>query len=157
MNIFVTSSCPVECARNLCDRRVIKMVLESAQMLSTALREHGVDVGYKSTHKNHPSNVWARETRANWNWLYKHAMALCKEYTKRYNKIHKSQAVIESLYAHISSIPDGNLTQFANCAANQSIGVSYKHFDNVCVAYQLYLNDRWDTDKRTPTWFGEGR
>jgi hypothetical protein len=50
-------------------------------------------------------------------------------------------------------IPNGNLTPFANCAANKSIGVSYKHIKDTTLAYQLYLNDRWDNDKRNPTWY----
>ncbi len=62
---------------------------ESAQMLSTAHHEFGSERAvYKSTHKNHPSTVWARECTANYNWLYVHMMALGMEYTRRYGKSH---------------------------------------------------------------------
>lgn len=133
------------------------MVLETAQILSTAVREHGyegLDV-YKSTHRNHPSCVWARETKQNYMWLMRHFQALCVEYTRRYHKVHKSSYLYPTLLALAEYVPAGEMTPFANCAANQSVGVSYKHFKDVFTAYKLYLNDRWEADKRTPTWGGK--
>jgi hypothetical protein len=157
MNIFVTSECPEQCAAALDDKRVVKMVLETAQLLSTALIYHGHSGAgiYKSTHVNHPSCVWARKTQANYLWTLRHFAALGVEYAKRYGKVHKSLGLIDAFIEHAHIIPKGGLTAFANCAANKSIGISYK--DEACVysAYQLYLNDRWDTDKRTPTWYGK--
>ena len=49
-------------------------------------------------------------------------------------------------------IPEGDLTPFANCAARQDISISYKHLQDVTLAYKLYLADRWELDKREPTW-----
>jgi hypothetical protein len=49
-------------------------------------------------------------------------------------------------------IPEGKLTPMPNCAANKEKGVSFKHIDDTCTAYQLYLNERWEGDKREPTW-----
>lgn len=155
MNIFITSTCPAESAQFLDDKRCIKMCLESAQMLATAMREHGGNPTYKSTHVNHPSNVWARQTKANYQWLLDHFKALCTEYTNRYGKVHKCEDYINEFTVGVDLIPDGELTPFANCAANASLGVSYKHIDNVVLAYQLYLNERWDNDKREPTWYGK--
>lgn len=152
MNIFVTSNCPIKCAKNLDDKRVIKMVLETAQMLCTALNLQGQQTPYKSTHANHPANIWARETKSNWVWLWDHGIALCSEYTSRYGKTHKCEKVIKDLFKLKDSIPEGPITPFANCAANKSIGVNYKHIKDTLIAYQLYLKDRWRTDKRPPTW-----
>lgn len=155
MNIFVTSKCPVESAQFLDTKRVNKMILESAQMLSTAMREHGYinDDIYKTTHKNHPSNIWVRTTRANYQWLLDHFKALAETYYARRGKWHKSY---RELYMKLSEgakyIPEGELTPFANCAANKDKGVDYKHISDTIHAYQLYLNDRWDTDIREPVW-----
>ena len=155
MNIFVTSECPIQSAKYLDTKRVNKMILESAQMLSTAMREHGYEGNnvYKSTHKNHPSNIWTRTTRSNYMWLYEHYRALALEYYQRRGHWHKSWQVLnESLLEGAKLIPQGKLTPFANCAANKDKGVSYKHIENTVLAYQMYLGDRWDTDTREPTW-----
>lgn len=157
MNIFVTSSEPMECAQYLDDKRVVKMVLETAQMLSTAARECGYegDDIYKSTHKNHPCNVWARETKQNYLWLLRHFQCLCAEYTHRYGKVHKSSLLYPSLLVLANMIPEGEMTPFANCAANDGLGISYKHIPCTFTAYRLYLADRWLHDKKKPTWHRE--
>lgn len=92
MNIFYLSNDPIESARFHVDRHVVKMILESAQLLSTA---HYVLDGpkfglYKPTHKNHPCAKWVRDTIYNYCWLYDLFCALCDEYEFRYNKIHKT-------------------------------------------------------------------
>ena len=103
MNIFASSKCPYESARYLDDKRVVKMVLETAQMCSTALHEwcfedelilEGV---YKSAYKNHPMTVWVRENDANMAWAVLHGLAIGREYTYRYGKNHKSTAVLENI------------------------------------------------------------
>jgi hypothetical protein len=95
MNIFATSDCPVESARALPDILVIKMIVESAQLLSTAHYElSGTVVGYKPTHKNHPCAIWARLSDGNYTWLHEHMKALCDEYTYRTGKVHKSREVL---------------------------------------------------------------
>lgn len=155
MNIFVTDICPIKSAKFLDTKRVNKMILESAQMLSTAARIHGYEGKvYKITHKNHPSNVWARETRANYQWLLAHLKALAEEYYLRRGKWHKSYTeLFESLSEASEVIPIGKLTPFANCATNKAFGVSYKHVDDTFEAYRLYLKKRWKTDKREPVWY----
>lgn len=157
MNIFVTSDCPVECAAFLDDKRVIKMVLETAQILSTALRLHGVDDSrlYKATHKNHPCSIWCRETISNFMWTFKHFNALCREFRKRRGKAHKAESLRDCFLSHINAIPEGSLTPFANCAANKSLGLDFRHYENIHMGYQLYLNERWDNDILTPTWYGK--
>ena len=95
MNIFVLHSNPTKAAQMMCDKHVVKMILESNQMLSTVARKHGHNAPYRSTHSNHPCTLWAGESNANWYWLVRHSRALCEEYTARYGRIHKSQAVTE--------------------------------------------------------------
>jgi len=157
MNVFVTSENPIKCAQHLDDKRLNKMCLETTQLLCTAVNEHGGTTPYKSTHKNHPCSLWTRKTRENWLWLWKHGKALCKEYTKRRGRIHACKSVLDRIEWMFVYIPKGERTSFVNCAANDKLGVSFKHVDDVCKAYQLYLNQRWELDKRPPTWYGVGR
>ena len=92
MNIFVLHRNPVKSAEMMCDKHVVKMILESAQMLSTVHHLNGSDLDldtlYKPTHKHHPSTVWASEHEDNYIWLYKHFLALCDQYCLRYHKTH---------------------------------------------------------------------
>lgn len=154
MNIFVTDEHPERSAKELDDKRVIKMILECTQMLCTAINENGGQTPYKSTHKNHPANVWVRQSRANWHWLWSHAYELMDRYQAVYGKNHKCRMIIIDLVDNglDNLIPDGPLTPFANCAANSEKGISYKHLTDVTKAYRLYLIDRWNTDVRKPTW-----
>jgi hypothetical protein len=70
VNIFVLHKHPRQAARMQCDQHVVKMTLESAQMLSTVINELGGEGPYKSTHVNHPCSVWARQSLGNFLWLY---------------------------------------------------------------------------------------
>ena len=93
MNIFYLHSDPVKAAQIQYNKHVVKMVLESAQMLCTAHHCYGnaeqkLNVPYKQAHLNHPSTIWARKSRATYRWLYLHMIALGDEYTKRYGKTH---------------------------------------------------------------------
>ena len=112
MNVFYLDEDPVVAAQYQCDRHVVKMILESAQLLSTAHRVLDGDEGadshslYKATHKNHPSAIWCRANVHNYNWLYKHFMALCVEYSYRYGKKHLSETKLaEPLFFHPNGIP----------------------------------------------------
>lgn len=161
MNIFFSSTCPVDCAKYLDDKRVVKMCTETAQMLSTAIRlvtdyPHKDEV-MKSTHANHPSNVWIRQSKQNFEWAYKHFLALNDEYTLRYGKVHKTMEHAHHFKAAINLLPDIGLTKFANCAARTDMGISFKHLDDVCDAYKKYLDIRWQHDKREPTWYKQKR
>ena len=172
MNIFVTDPDPVISAQTLCDKHVVKMVLESAQMLSTAWREpndlrssefsskyadeHEL---YKTAHPNHPCSIWVRQARENYKWLYRHFLALCDEYTHRYGKSHASARLkgplmwrpfkpsalldaIEEPYGFVLAMPD-----------------EYKSED-IFSSYQNYLMNekqhfaKWEKDpSRKPTWW----
>ena len=154
MNIFTTSPCPIESAKFLDNKRVIKMCLESAQLLSSAIRLRGYsgsDV-YKITHKNHPSNVWCRTTQGNYKWLLAHFKALCDEYTARTGKTHASSKLLPTLESNTYLIPEGEQTPFSNNARNLTKGVDFTKETNVHTAYQLYLGQRWENDIIEPVW-----
>jgi len=112
MNIFYLHNDPKTCAEMHNDKHCIKMILEYAQLLSTAHRViDGVELEgisasgrkrkfwtlgdsrdytlYKATHINHPSAIWCRQSYANYVWLSKLLTELCREYTYRYGKVHK--------------------------------------------------------------------
>ena len=86
MNIFVLDIDPQLAASLHLDKHVVKMPLETAQMLCTINAEFGIDVPYKATHKNHPCTLWAKATKANYQWLTALGLNLCYEYTYRYKK-----------------------------------------------------------------------
>ena len=113
MNIFVLDKDPVKAAKMHCDKHVIKMILETAQMLCSAYE----DAPYKRTHVNHPCSIWARKSKSNYLWLIKLGMALHDEYQFRYGaeKQHKSFAVIKWCYNNMDKLdfPERVRTPFA--------------------------------------------
>tara|TARA_B100001250_G_scaffold359928_1_gene337092 strand:+ start:332 stop:796 length:465 start_codon:yes stop_codon:yes gene_type:complete len=152
MNIFILDQNPKIAATMLCDKHVVKMIVETAQILCTVSHGLGyVEAPYRATHKNHPCTLWVAKSRENWNWLLEHGLEMCAEYTKRYGKIHKSQAVIEWC-AKIPNPPKWDkLTPFA-----QAMPVQYKD-SNPVVAYRNYYKGekssfaKWKT--QSPSWW----
>ena len=132
MNIFYLDKEPKLCAQYHVDKHVVKMILETAQLLSTTHWVLGGEGPYKQTHKNHPSAIWARSNKSNYTWLCELGMELCKEYTHRYGKTHKTQKHIEWLSTNIPNIPDGKFTQPTLAMPEQ-----YKSEDHI-KSYQLY-------------------
>lgn len=156
MNIFVTSPDPVACAQALDDKRVIKMILETAQMLSTALVIHGHsgDGLYKPTHRNHPCTVWASENREHFTWLANHGEALVDEYQYRYGKFHKSNEIIEKCIYQSGLIPAQRAELgYPSYYQNSSM---FKNEPDVFLAYRLTMLKKWSEDKRPPTWTKRG-
>lgn len=109
MNIFFLDRCATQAASLQCDKHVVKMLLESTQLLYTAHHLCG-DVGdwaaddlkvYKPTHANHPVARWVRASSCNYRWLLAHAKALANEYTRRYGRVHACEAHLDRL----STIP----------------------------------------------------
>ena len=90
MNIFYLHEDPRKAAEYQYNKHVVKMILESAQMLCTAHHHYGNgdNVPYKKAHYNHPSTIWVRDNCENYAWLYRHMIALGEEYTRRYGKTH---------------------------------------------------------------------
>ena len=97
MNIFFVHSDAREAARQLCDKHICKMILESVQMLSTAHPEGLAPYGCIKSHLNHPCTKWARQTLGNYTWLSEHLDEMCLEYTRRYEKVHKMQGASDWL------------------------------------------------------------
>ena len=151
MNIFITSINPVECAQALDDLRLNKMIIETGQLLSTALNYYnsGYPV-YKSTHINHPCSVWTRTSNENYLWLIDHFNALSNERHYRFGKSHKTY---DKLWNHLikghAFIPKGTITPFANCTPHKTI--------DTIEAYKLTLKDKWAKDKRPPKWTNRGK
>ena len=98
MNIFFLDYDTKKCAEYHCDKHVVKMILETAQLLCGVHHltpQVTPQVPYKLSHKNHPCAIWTRESLSNYLYLCDLGLELCKEYTYRYGKRHKSQVVIE--------------------------------------------------------------
>lgn len=145
MNIFVTSPSPIQSAQWLDDKRVNKMVLETAQLLSAAVILKGGTSKYALTHYNHPCAVWARKTSSNFKWLYQHGIALADVYKLAYGRSHACIPVIEDCYKQAGLIPRDVLTPFANATP-------YKNTDMaIHLVYRKYMCDKWNEDQR-PTW-----
>lgn len=159
MNIFATSPDPTQSALWLDDKRVISQCKETAQLLSHTLRLLSVDDDRLNQlmgagHHNHPVTVWTRQTRGNFMWLANHGIALCRTYAKTFFRIHFSQHRIMAACEYADRVPDGPLQPFANCAANDTKGISFKHIPDVHQAYRLYLCERWKHDTRAVTFRG---
>lgn len=158
MNIFVLSEDPREAARQQCDRHVVKMILESAQMLSTLCHQHGRPAPYKPTHPHHPCTLWAGECAENYAWLHQHLAGLLEEYTRRYGKTHATQAHLDTLWHHRPDLPSlGATTPFA-----QTMPDPYKIPGDAVTAYRNFYRGekagfaKWKLGD-VPTWFEEGR
>ena len=116
MNIFILDTNPSKCAEYHNDKHVVKMILETAQLLCGVhwTTESTYEIPYKLSHKNHPCSIWARECLENYNWLCELGIELCEEYTYRYEKRHKSQDIIEWCITHQPKIRNnGSVTKFA--------------------------------------------
>lgn len=135
MNIFMLSLDPAEAARLHCDKHVVKMILETCQLLYTAHWMAGTPMpenAYRKTHPNHPSAKWARESAANYRWLCRLGLELCEEYTYRYSKHHKCE---EHLVWLCMRIPSGLPEEWT--PPKPAMPDEYKNQDPV-VAYRTY-------------------
>ena len=96
MNIFYLHPLAPVAAGMHCDKHVGKMLIESCQLLATAHHHfgNGDKVTYKSTHKNHPSAIWVRQSPAHYQYVVTLAMYLGREFFKRYGHYHKSAQVL---------------------------------------------------------------
>lgn len=161
MNIFVLDLDPTLAARMQCDKHVVKMPLESAQMLSTAHQvfddssqpQAATLPFYKMAFKNHPCSIWARQNTANYLWLYEHFKALCAEYKFRYFKDHMSWLKLgDALALPPARVPvDVDVTPFAQAMPEQ-----YKHDDAVVAYRQYYVGEKSKflryRNRRRPAW-----
>ena len=146
MNIFFLNRDPKKAAVVQYNKHVVKMILESAQMLCTAHHHYAelnypmVEVPYKKAHYNHPSTIWCRQNSYQYMWLYKHMLALGEEYTKRYNKTHltitKCKEVLKQLPL---GIPVGTFKEPPQCMPDE-----YKvEGDSVTAYWNYYENEKY--------------
>ena len=184
MNIFALSENPVKAAKEMLDKHVVKMPTETCQMLHTnalfnqyvdkfgeepslrQLKQYHTDIDsslMKPAMLNHPSTIWARENNHNTKWLYEHGMALCEEFTFRYNKVHGSEKRIED----ISKLVDGNILHAT--PVNIAMLDKYRipnNYGNHCWEYVIdsyrhyYLEGKWEfaewRKNRMPEWWPKG-
>tara|TARA_R100000315_G_scaffold3510_1_gene1164 strand:+ start:1021 stop:1554 length:534 start_codon:yes stop_codon:yes gene_type:complete len=161
MNIFMLDSAVTSCAEYHCDKHVVKMMVEYAQLLSTAHRvvddlpDDNADF-YKVAHKNHPSAVWVRESLYNYTWLHFLWVELSKEYTKRYAKEHTSYTKLKD----VLSTPPKNIPVVAMTPLPQCMPDEYKNESPVVAYRDYYYGEKkdfatWKT--RMPEWFNQRR
>jgi len=165
MNIFVTDPDPVKSAQCLPDKHVVKMPLESCQMLAiVASTKWGHGFGKlpkldgtpyltdKGAFRGHPCTIWAQE---NYRWLIEHGLALCAEYTHRYGKVHSCQHTLE--HAKMIFPPsNGEVTPFARAMPDE---FKYDTSIDTITAYKRYIASKpWAASNylrdpsRKPNW-----
>ncbi|MFX1514590.1 MAG: hypothetical protein ACFFCQ_18650 [Promethearchaeota archaeon] len=149
MNIFYLSADPTTAAQMHCDLHVIKMTLETAQLLSTAhwvlnpeftdriykqAQSRGETIIYRKTHVNHPCAIWVRENSHNYGWTSRLGLELLKEYNYRFERIHATTPVLDWLSNnHPPNIPNS----IKGTTPPQAMNEEYKHSDPI-IAYRIY-------------------
>jgi hypothetical protein len=177
MNIFFVDKSPERAAMSLVDRHVVKMILETAQLLSTAHRlldgkktTHRRSLArrtltkwtlendvlnatlYQATHVNHPSAVWVRESLDNYLWAWDHLHYLLTEYTYRFGKTHKTEDILWSLMDIPYNIKEIGFTEPPQCMPDE-----YKVPGDTITAYRNYYKNgkahlhKW-TNREPPKW-----
>jgi hypothetical protein len=159
MNIFVLSLITSLCAKYHADKHVVKMILETAQLLCSAhiiLDEvssiEGIPL-YKLTHKNHPCSKWVRESSENYKWLYDLFYELCIEYTHRYGKVHMCEIKFINILVFVpKNIPRCSMTPFAlampdECKTNDPV----ESYRNYYTTNKQHISE-W-SKREIPEWF----
>jgi hypothetical protein len=157
------------------------MILEAAQLLSTAhrvldgvqytdktktgrnvkrwrLSDNRESTLYSATHINHPSAVWARQSNNNYNWLWCYLYEHCKEYTRRYGKVHKIEkdGLLERLKTTPNNIPVDYFTQppsamDAKYIISEDARVNYRNYYKYGKAHL----HKWKAPALPPSWIME--
>lgn len=152
MNIFFLDFDTKKCAEYHCDKHVVKMILETAQLLCGAHWTIGSEAPYRLSHKNHPCSIWVRESLSNYLYLCDLGLELCKEYTYRYNKRHKSQDIIEWCLDNKPQINDIGFTTPPKAMPDEckleSVVESYRNY----YIKEKKLFAKWK-NRNTPKWF----
>lgn len=154
MNVFVLDTDPRLAAVAQCDSHVVKMTLETAQLLCGAFAPEVAP--YKPTHQRHPCALWTRASMANFIWLAEHGLYLADEYQYRYGKEHKSREVIAwclDNWERAEVVLDPDPTPFA-----QAMPDEYKNPDPVAAYRAFYRADkasfaRWAHNRPPPAWW----
>lgn len=168
MNIFYLDKDPKKAAKYHCDKHVVKMILESAQLLSSAHYKNKIRVFpkgsynknnpqgiYKLTHENHPCSKWVKKSSGNYLWLCELADNLLKQYTLRYKKKHACHSMIEWFKEFIPNhIPIGKMTRPCCVVAEDCFfpGNTVKSYRIYYVKYKSSIA-RWDKGVEEPQWY----
>lgn len=158
MNIFVLDEDPVRAAQMHCDKHVVKMITESAQLLSSAYyyTEQSALAPYRLSHQNHPCAIWARESLDNWAWLYFLGIALYDEYKFRYyNRTHRAGEVIRQMVTYLPDLPSLGMTPHPLCMPMECkvIGDAVESYHNY---YRMHKRHILAYTKRNfPDWIKE--
>jgi len=156
VNIFFLDRNSKTCAQFHCDRHVVKMILESAQMLCNTHHFFNSNLPnlYKKTHMNHPSSVWIRKSKKHYEWLYSLFCELSDEYKYRYGKIHKTDKKLRKVLKKLPvGIPDNGFEDPPLAMPEQY------HSENAVKSYRDYYNGEkysfctW-RKREIPNWFG---
>jgi hypothetical protein len=178
MNIFYLSYDPRTCAAEHCDKHCVKMIVEYAQLLSTAHRvldgipymdktannrnikrfkldEPRESNLYKASHINHPSNIWVRQSRKHYKWLFELYQQCCYQYTDRYKKFHASQHISGYLTQAPFNLPDNGWSDPPPAMPDK-----YKVPDAIQSYRNYYIGDKaafatWKSPSTPPLWFTE--
>ena len=158
MNIFVTDRCPVQSARNLPDKHIVKMPLETCQMLAIIYSDWYYGVGElhkldgtpyatkRGAFRNHPCTQWAAANQYNLAWLIMHGYALCDEYTARYNKVHSCKsAIVEASVIYDLVFDQPCATAYDMVSTFTRAMPEYLKYDDTITtiqAYKAYLNTK---------------
>ena len=181
MNIFYLDKDPIIAAQMQCDKHVVKMVVESAQMLSTthriidgslerrksisgktmskyyALPDSRENVLYKAVHMKHPCTIWTCQSNNNYNWHYVHWKALCSEYAYRYGKRHNSEVLLDKyLVSPPHNIEVGYKTPLPLAMGSGPECIDYNDpissYRKFYMTKQKNFNMVW-TKREMPSWF----
>lgn len=153
MNIFFVSTDPGEAAAMLCDKHIGKMLIESAQLMSTAWHSVGRPVGYKPTHQNHPCAVWTRLSDKHYAWVLEHAKELGAEWRRRFVKQHATEVyVLQQL--DLAFPGNGAWIQPPQCMPEEfrqsSTVEAYRHYYR---NKSLSMVMKWSDPATAPSWF----
>lgn len=153
MNIFILDENIETCARYHCDRHVGKMILESTQILCTALNKKGFVTPYRSTHVNHPCVLWAEASANNFRWLVQLAYALNEEFRWRFDRSRDHASINVLREIEYTRLPDRGLTPFVQAMPDQ-----YKVPGDAVSAYRaFYIGEKAEfatwKKRQAPAWF----
>jgi hypothetical protein len=177
MNVFYLDADPRKAARMHCDKHCCKMIIEYAQLLSTAHRVldgkeyydrtannrrikrwlHPETVMernlYKASHINHPSNIWLRQSVQNYNWLFQCWIELCKEYEMRYGRVHMTYSKLKTLVGFLPKNlkPTGFTPPTPAMPDYCKIGSSLESYRFYYIQEKKRFA-KW-TNRKTPEWF----
>ena len=157
MNIFVVDTDPEVAARSLCDKHIVKMPLETAQMLCAVSWRFLVPAPYKPGFQHHPCTRWAGETLENWHWLLRHGLELCAEYERRFWRRHACLKVLLWCQEQGGRPSPGPRAPFV-----QALPKELRQEDAVMAYRAYYLRDkarfaRWTLPAEPPAWWSTSR